>query len=184
MVSHIEYLVKPYQDSKDLPIDGCAKMEVPPFAHNPFEGVFEEISQQGITANEYLNKMLELWKERVDYVDTNPDSLFVMIDIFDIFGEDPDRPSELRELREYARQKLGDRFISLHSGYETAHYLNEQGRLNQTPNIHAYGEVSDRCAEAETNELVRNLKRLRPDLQVAVDFDKKLCPDTLDGKFD
>ena len=80
--------------------------------------------------------------------------------------------------------KLGDRFISLHSGYETAHYLNEQGRLNQTPNIHAYGEVSDRCAEAETNELVRNLKRLRPDLQVAVDFDKKLCPDTLDGKFD
>ena len=181
MVSHIEYLVKPYQDSKYLPIDGCAKMEVPQFAHNPFVEILEEISKQGISAKEYLNRILELWKERVDYVDTNPDFLFVMVDIF---REDSDRPGELRDLREYARQKLGDRFISLHSGYDTANYLNEQGHLNQVLNIHAYGEVSDRCAEGETNELIRNLKQLKPNLQVAVDFDKKLCSDTLEGKFD
>ena len=181
MVRHIEYLVKPYQDSRNLPVDGCARMEVPPFAHNPFAGVFEEISNQGITAEEYLNQMLELWKERVDYVDTNPDSLFVIIDIF---REDSNRPDKLRALREYAQHKLGERFISLHDGYGTANYLKEKGHLDRTLKIHAYGEISDRCAKGETNELTRNLNYLRPDLQVTVDFDKKLCSDTLEGKFD
>ncbi len=181
MIQHIEYLVKPYQDSKDLPIDGCAKMEVPPFAHNPFVGILKEISKRGITANQYLNQMLGLWRQRVDYVRINSNSLFVTIDIF---KEDSDRPDELMALREYAQQKLEERFITLHSGYETANHLNDKWHLGQRLSIHAYGEISDRCAKGETKELVRNLKSLKPNLKVIVNFDKKLSSDTIEGKFD
>ena len=180
MASHIEYLVKPYGHSKDLPIDGCAKMEVPPFAHNPFIGILEKISDHGLTADWYLDRMLTLGKERVGFVAANPDSLFVMVDIF---GDDSDRSTELIELRNFAIQKLGDRFTSLQSGYKTSNYLYEQGHLNHELMIHAYGEISDRCAFSETNELVRNIKETNPKLCVGVIFNNKLCPDMIDGKF-
>lgn len=175
MIKHIEYLVKPFQDSKDLPINGCEGI-----VRNPFIKVLEEISRKGITAKEYLQNMQRLWEKRIDYVESNLGSLFVMIDIF---WEDSRRPNELLELREYARHELQEIFVSLNSGHNTAEYLNKQVDLNSNFKIHAYGEISDRCAIGETNELFRDLYSLRPHMSISFDFDNKLCPDTLDGKF-
>jgi len=176
MVSHIEYLVKPFHDSKNLPIDGCAAMEVPPFAQNPFDTVVAELARQGITAEEYLNRVMERWKERIDAVSKTADSLFVMIDIL---RSDAVRPIQLIEIRQHAVHRLGGRFVSLCSGYETANYLNTRRDLEHTLKIHAYGEISDRCAIGETNELTRNLKLLRPTIQVTTNFQACLCPDSI-----
>ena len=181
MISNVEYLVKPYIDSKDLPIDGCAKMEISSRVHNPFIEVLREISRKNISPDEYLNKMLLLWKDRVDYVASDSNSLFVMIDIF---RDDSYRPIQLIQLRDYATAKLHNRFVSLYSGYDTAKYLANQEVLDKVLNIHAYGEISDRCASGETNELVRELKQLDSSVNICVNFDKNLCPDTIDGKFD
>jgi hypothetical protein len=102
--------------------------------------------------------------------------------MIDIFRGDSVRPSQLRILRDYATYRLGSKFVSLNSGYDAAAYLNEQD-LNKTLNIHAYGEISDRCARGETNELIQNLNQLKQGLQITVDFDIGLCPDIINGKF-
>lgn len=46
MIRSLDYLVKPFLDSKDLPVNGCQHMEVPPFAHNPFLDVLAELEKR------------------------------------------------------------------------------------------------------------------------------------------
>jgi DNA repair exonuclease SbcCD ATPase subunit len=180
MITALDFLVKPFQDSHNLPIDGCIRMEVPPFAHNPFRQVLAELQQQHISPDQYLQQMSRLWKQRIDITRDTRSRIFIIIDIF---FQDKKRPEILRELRQYAETQLEERFVSLYTGTEAAHYLAEKTDLDTYLDIEAYGEISDRCCLGETNELIRVLREIKPSLQLTAKLNIQLCPDQVEGKF-
>lgn len=122
----------------------------------------------------------DMWKKRVDLVADTQDRLFLVIDIF---WEDQHRPEILLDLRAYAEKKLRERFVSLSTGTEAAHFLVENGLLDDYLDIEAYGEISDRCARGEMREMIRVLLELKPDLQITRQLNYALCPDQVEGKF-
>ncbi|MFH1978223.1 MAG: hypothetical protein ABIJ92_02775 [Candidatus Aenigmatarchaeota archaeon] len=88
------------------------------------------------------------------------------------------RPGDLVDLREYALERLGDRFASASCGQIVAEYLHNQKLVGERLHVHAYGEISDRCAEIETTNLNKKLAELG--ISADVNFDYSLCPDTLE----
>jgi len=179
-VRSIEYLVKPFQESRNLSINGCADMDLPPFASNPFAQLLRELEALGISPQEYLREMCVRWKKRIEKVLGNPDSLFIMVDIF---PNDQERPDLLLDLRSFAITSLEERFISFGSGCETGRYLTENHLLGESLDVCAYGEISRRCAVGETTALVRTLLELSNLKHINVLFDGALCPDLTEGKF-
>lgn len=151
MFKHIEYLVKPFQDSKDLPVDGCQKI-----LGDPFYAVKQALLVQKINPIQYLDQMLELWKQRVKLVQTDENSLFVTIDIADIYLRYNIQPvKQLLELRDFATTSLGSRYKTFYDS--TAAALNLVDTLKSPLTLHAYGEISDRCALGETQNLSETL---------------------------
>ncbi|MBI5065624.1 hypothetical protein HZA97_05290 [Candidatus Woesearchaeota archaeon] len=176
MIKRIEYLVKPFQDSCDLPINGCKDI-----VENPFEKISVKLARLGMSSEEYLELMASMWKKQIDRASNNLDLFFVMIDIF---RDDKARPMLLLDLRAYAKAQLRERFLSMGCGYDVANHLATNGYVLANPlEVHAYGEISDRCARGELNEFKEVIQRHFPDLNVYSTLDTSLCPDCLEGKF-
>ena len=121
-IQHIDVMVKPFSDSRYLPINKCSHI-----IENPFDNVLKALAEKNISIGEYLEICFQKWKRRIDFISKHPDSYLVMIDIS--YFSPYNRPQYITDLINYANNLLENRFFLTCSGFSAAGILSKKVSL-------------------------------------------------------